>query len=297
LAIQRRAGLDGQAAHAVRAIRDHIPPPAEAFLAEQPMIVTGGTDHAGRIWASHLTGPPGFLRVPAPDVLAIDAVVPRTDPLAELLDAPARIGLIAIEPATRRRMRVNGTASPADGGLRVVTDQVIANCPKYIQKRTRHEAPATPRGAESVARVVRGHAPTPAQQDALRAADTFFVATASERGDADASHRGGNPGFVRVLSATELRWPDYVGNSMFLTLGNLDVNPAAGLFVPDWRTGTTLHLSGTARVSWDADEIARVPGARRLVDFTVTDVWEIHDPAAVRWDEPEYSRFNPPVEA
>jgi predicted pyridoxine 5'-phosphate oxidase superfamily flavin-nucleotide-binding protein len=293
LAVQARAQRSRQAGHAMRGIGESMPPVAAAFLAEQPMVVVGGTDRAGRIWASVLTGAPGFLRTPDPHTLTVDAVPSPEDPLAEPLAGPARIGMIAIEPATRRRMRINGRSVPADGGLRVELDQVISNCPKYIQKRTWRWLPGLDRG--HVPAATRGSALTRAQQDLVRAADTFFVATAAERGDADASHRGGNPGFVQVLSPTRLRWPDYLGNSMFLTLGNLELNPAAGLFVPGWETGSTLHLSGTARTVWAEDEIARMPGAQRLVEFDVTDVVQIPDAVALRWSGPEFSRFNPPI--
>ncbi|MGW1996535.1 pyridoxamine 5'-phosphate oxidase family protein [Embleya sp. NPDC001921] len=294
IAVQERAGLTRQASHALAGIGDTIPSVAAAFLADQPVIIVGGTDREGRIWATQLTGAPGFLRVPHPGTLIVDALPIPEDPLAELLSGPARVGMIAIEPATRRRMRINGHSTPVDGGLRVDLDQVIANCPKYIQRRDAHVVD-TPGGATRSRAVRRGTALTTAQQDIVRATDTFFVATSDGSGNADASHRGGNPGFVQVLSPTLLRWPDYLGNAMFLTLGNLESHPAAGLFVPGWDNGSSLHLSGTARTVWDTDEIAAVPGAQRLVEFTVHDVVEIADAVRLRWSTPEYSRFNPPV--
>ncbi|WP_406278192.1 pyridoxamine 5'-phosphate oxidase family protein [Embleya sp. NBC_00896] len=297
LAVQGRAELTRQASFALGGIGDSVPPVATAFLADQPMIIIGGADAAGRIWSSQLTGDPGFLRTPDPHTLTIDALPLPEDPLAELLGGPATVGMIAIEPTSRRRMRVNGRSVPVAGGLRVDLDQVISNCPKYIQKRDFRILRSTgdPAGASGARKVTVGTALTAAQQDVLRAADTFFVATADRLGNTDASHRGGNPGFVRVLSPTVLRWPDYVGNAMFLTLGNLELHPAAGLLVPGWDTGSSLHLSGTARTVWDAAEIAGFPGAQRLVEFTATDVVQITDAVPLRWNEPTYSRFNPPT--
>jgi predicted pyridoxine 5'-phosphate oxidase superfamily flavin-nucleotide-binding protein len=304
IAVQERAGLATQAGFSLGGIGESVPPVAAEFLAEQPMIVVGGTDGGGRIWATQLTGAPGFLRVPDPRTLVVDALPLPQDPLADVLTAatpagepgagqPVRIGMIAIEPATRRRMRINGRVHRHGDSLHVALDQVIANCPKYLQKRD-HRTVAAGEAAATRA-VTGGTALTAAQQRAVSAADTFFIATASGQGDADASHRGGNPGFVTVLSPTLLRWPDYTGNAMFLTLGNLMLNPAAGILVPDWGTGSLLHLSGTARTVWDADEIARVPGAQRLVEFSVEAVREISAASPLRWTEPGYSRFNPPV--
>jgi predicted pyridoxine 5'-phosphate oxidase superfamily flavin-nucleotide-binding protein len=294
LAVQQRAGLTTQAVFSLGGIHETVPPVAQEFLAEQPMIVVGAADPAGRLWATHLTGEPGFLRVPDPRTLVIDALPVPEDPLADVLGTAnsVRLGMIAIEPATRRRMRINGRAHRDGGKLRVDLDQVIANCPKYLQKRDHRRAAAGEAGPRTV---TTGSTLSAAQQETVRRADTFFIATASDDGDADASHRGGNPGFVQVLSPTLLRWPDYVGNAMFLTLGNLLLNPAAGILVPDWETGTALHLSGTARTVWDAEEIARTPGAQRLVEFSVEVVHEVSSASPLRWSEPGYSRFNPPV--
>ncbi|MFF5256375.1 pyridoxamine 5'-phosphate oxidase family protein [Streptomyces leeuwenhoekii] len=296
IAVQERAGLARQADFSLGGIGESVPPIAKDFLAEQPLIVLGGADRDGRIWATQLTGEAGFLRVPDPHTVMIDTLPLPEDPLAEgLTRGPAVwIGMIAIEPATRRRMRINGRARREGDGLRVDLDQVIANCPKYLQKR-HHRRAGPDEGGATDRTVTDGTVLSPAQQRAVRTADTFFVATASDRGDADASHRGGNPGFVQVLSPTLLRWPDYAGNAMFLTLGNLLLNASAGILVPDWRTGTTLHLSGTARTVWDAEEIAEVPGAQRLVEFSVEAVREITAASPLRWTSPAYSRFNPPV--
>ncbi|MFI6509616.1 pyridoxamine 5'-phosphate oxidase family protein [Streptosporangium sp. NPDC050855] len=300
IAVQNRAGLGEQAGFSLGGIGETVPEVAAAFLAEQPMIVVGGADASGRVWASQLTGPPGFLRTPTPRVLTVGALPAPGDPLEDVLAGAAGhhgsvpVGMIAIEPATRRRMRINGRAVVERDGLRVDIDQVIANCPKYLQKRDHrvleHDAEAAP-----VRTVTDGTALDAAQRRAVREADTFFVATVSDRGDADASHRGGNPGFVQVLSPTLLRWPDYVGNAMFLTLGNLVLNPAAGIVLPGWETGSALHLTGTARTLWDPAEAARIPGARRLVEFSIEAVREISAASPLRWSAPAYSRFNPPV--
>ncbi|MFI5801249.1 pyridoxamine 5'-phosphate oxidase family protein [Streptomyces sp. NPDC051561] len=299
VAVQNRAGLREPAEFSRGALGNTVPDVAAAFLAEQPFVILGAADLTGRLWATQLTGAPGFLRAPQPQVLTLDALPFPEDPLADALTGPAssavpvRTGMIAIEPATRRRMRMNGRALRQGAGLRVELDQVVANCPKYLQKRSR-QAPAL-RSAPHTRTATDGTALTPAQQQTVTTADTFFIATASLQGDADASHRGGNPGFVEVLSPTLLRWPDYTGNSMFLTLGNLAVNPAAGLVFPNWETGSLLHLSGTARTDWDTRASAPIPGAQRLVEFTVEAVREISHASPLRWSAPTYSRFNPPT--
>lgn len=288
-AAQRRAGLLDQGAFSARAVRAEIPEVARKFLAQQPMVVLGAADGEGRMWAALLTGRPGFLRADDARTVTVGARTGPDDPLYDRLTEPARVGMLAIEPARHRRMRMNGRAVPTESGLRVGLDQVYSNCPKYIQKRRSHWEPATP-GPPQRSRALDGD-----QRRWISGADTFFIATSDREGNADASHRGGNPGFVEVLSPTVLRWPDYAGNAMFNTLGNLEVQPRAGLLFPDWRTGAVLQLTGTARTDWEPAHAAAVPGAERLVEFTVTDVVEIPSAVPLGWSEPSFSRFNPPV--
>jgi len=134
---------------------------------------------------------------------------------------------------------------------------------------------------------------SPSQQEAIARSDTFFLATAHPVAGADASHRGGMPGFVRVLGPTQLVWPDYSGNSMFQSLGNLAVNPRAGILFMDFAAGSTLQLTGEARVIWDAERIAAFPGAQRLVEFAVANAVETSSAFDIRWRLLEYSPVNP----
>ncbi|MFI0355776.1 pyridoxamine 5'-phosphate oxidase family protein [Actinomadura sp. 9N407] len=286
-AAQRRAGLFDQGGFSSRAIRAEIPEVARGFLAQQPMVVLGAADQGGRMWATLLTGRPGFLQAEDARTVTIGARPVPGDPLHARLGGPAQVGMLAIEPARHRRMRMNGRAVPTAHGLRVELDQVYSNCPKYIQKREPARDPAEP-GEPRRSLVL-----SDGQRRSIAGADTFFIATADRDGNADASHRGGAPGFVEVLSPTVLRWPDYVGNAMFNTLGNLEVQPKAGLLFPDWRTGAVLQLTGTARTDWDPERAALVPGAERLVEFTVTGVVETPGASPLRWTEPVPSRFNP----
>ncbi|MET9567733.1 pyridoxamine 5'-phosphate oxidase family protein [Streptomyces virginiae] len=278
LAVQERVGVRGPAEHVGRSIGTGIREVAAAFLELQPHLVVGAADGAGRMWASLLTGPPGFVRATGPHRIAVAGGVPAGDPLAEALAADGtRIGTIALDPRTRRRMRLNGTLAATPRGFAVEAEQVFANCPKYLQKRQPLELVAEGAGV-----VRRGGALTPGQVRAVRRADTFFVATTAEADGADASHRGGLPGFVEVLSPVELAWPDYAGNAMFLTLGNLTADPRAGLLFPDWESGAVLQLSGRARTEFAAD------GGRRT-RFRVKSVVEGVHPGRLLWSTPEYS--------
>ncbi|MFK4593928.1 pyridoxamine 5'-phosphate oxidase family protein [Streptomyces pristinaespiralis] len=291
-AVQQRAGLIDRAGSLAAAIRSELPAVAVEFLARQPMLVVGAADTGGAVWASLLTGAPGFVTATGPAAVTIDAVPPDGDPLRDVLARPAHVGMIAIDPAARRRMRMNGRARPAAGGLHVDLDQIFSNCPKYIQQRRPTIEPATPAAVTTAPS--HGTELTPGQLALVEAADTFFIATADAAGNADASHRGGSPGFLQALGPTRLRWPDYAGNAMFATLGNIEVDPRAGLLLPDWDTGTVLQITGTAAVDWNPGRAAAVPGAQRIVEFTVDRVVQIDRASPLRWTAPAYSRFNPP---
>ncbi|MFI5616674.1 pyridoxamine 5'-phosphate oxidase family protein [Streptomyces sp. NPDC051567] len=283
-AVQERVGVRGPAERVGRSVGAGIREVAAAFLALQPHLVVGAADPEGQLWASLLTGAPGFVRATAPDRMTVTGGLPAGDPLARALaTAGTPVGTLALDPRTRRRMRLNGLVDPVPvpGGFAVAAREVFSNCPKYLQKR-RPLGPV-PEGA-GVLR--RGYALTPGQERAVRAADTFFVATTAPGEGADASHRGGMPGFVEVVSPVELFWPDYPGNAMFLTLGNLATDPRAGLLFPDWESGAVLQLSGRARTECGAD-------GGRGVRFRVESVRESLHPGRLRWSAPEYSPANP----
>lgn len=274
---QDRAGVGAIAARVARSIHWQMPAAAQEFLAAQKLLFVAARDADGRVWASALHGPAGFARAIDPRTLAIAALPSPHDPLHRTLAAgPAEVGLLGLEPPTRRRMRVNGMAESRDGTLFVRTRQVYANCPKYIQRRETPPAMLAPRpGAPS-----RADRLSAADRDLIGRADTFVIATAEPRGGtADASHRGGSPGFVAVHDQRHLSFGDYSGNSMFNTLGNLELDPASGLLLIDPGSGGLVQLTGRARVDWDPRRAARVPGAQRMVDFELDEI--LRTPTAI----------------
>ncbi|WAZ21745.1 pyridoxamine 5'-phosphate oxidase family protein [Streptomyces cinnabarinus] len=281
LAVQDRLGVRDLAAHVGRSVGEGIKPVAAAFLELQPLLVIGAADPAtGGVWAAPLAGEPGFVRATGPRQISVAGGGSPAAPLAAALATGGTpVGTIALDPRTRRRMRLNGHARPTPNGLAIEADRVFANCPKYLQRRQTYEilsdrAPGEPRRSGEL---------TEGQAAFVAAADTFFLASV-HAGGADASHRGGNPGFVRVDSPRELSWRDYPGNAMFLSLGNLAADPRAGLLFLDWTSGTALHLTGEARVEFAPE---------RRVRFTLFEAIEIPAAVPLRWSPPEYSPANP----
>jgi predicted pyridoxine 5'-phosphate oxidase superfamily flavin-nucleotide-binding protein len=94
----------------------------------------------------------------------------------------------------------------------------------------------------------------------------FFMATADAQGRPDCSFKGGAPGFARVTGPDELAFPDYDGNGMFKSLGNLAVNAAVGLlFIDLHERPRRLRINGEARVSRDDPLLAKTVGAQLMV--------------------------------
>jgi predicted pyridoxine 5'-phosphate oxidase superfamily flavin-nucleotide-binding protein len=193
------------------------------------------------------------------------------------LTTGAPLGALGIEFETRRRNRVNGVVAQRDErGFALRVEQSFGNCPKYIQRR------------RPVARSQSGAAPMARKLDAaltdgalklIARADTFFIASGSPHAGGsdpaeglDVSHRGGKPGFVRVRrrgGRAELAWPDFSGNRMFNTIGNLALEPRAGVLFIDYASGEALSLAGRAEVAWSGWEIPAFDGAERLLSFEV----------------------------
>lgn len=263
VALQARIGVaDRMAELGRRVIRDHMPDQNRDFFATLPFLAVGAVDEAGDPWATILTGPPGFAASPDPRTLRIAAASADDDPATPGLVVGAAVGLLGIEPHTRRRNRMNGRiVARAAADMTVAVDQSFGNCPQYIAARSVETvAPSTGAvealgGLDAAARAL------------IAAADILFVASYAETPagrQTDVSHRGGKPGFVRVEDDGALTIPDFSGNRFFNTLGNVVATGRAGLAFIDAATGDLLQLTGSAEIDADPAAAARFSGAERL---------------------------------
>lgn len=257
-AVQARFGLaqrmDGIGR---RVIRDHLPEQHRAFYESLPFLVVGTVDTDGWPQASLWTGEPGFVSSPDPARLVIRGARDPDDPVAAALDLGRAIGILGIELHTRRRNRASGHISARSGDtLSVAVDQTVGNCPQYITPRT-PEARPVERGE-----LRRFSGMDPEIIAWISGADTCFLASvASADGrpgpgaaGADVSHRGGPAGFVRVEGDT-LVMPDYPGNNLYMTLGNLELVPRVGVVFVDFARGDLLHVHAEAVMDWEAREL------------------------------------------
>ena len=165
--------------------------------------------------------------------------------------------------------------------------QTFPKCPQYIQARDYDLGSGIGTVGQKTA-VRRGEALNRTESALIAGSDTFFIASqfaedGSDRRDVDISHRGGKPGFVIVAHETLLLFPDYAGNCMFSTLGNIAVDPRCGLLFIDFDTGDSLQLTGEAETLWQPEHVCRFPGAQRVVSFKVEEKVFIEQAFPLTW--------------
>ena len=283
LEVQQRAGIVDQEKLRL-GVRDALPPHFCEFLSVQRFIVVATCDDCGVLWCSMVAGWPGFARAEDPGTVSIHSRAFQDGDILAHLTANPRVGILAIDPSTRRRIRVNGTATVGAGTVTIQVAETFGNCRQYVQQR-----PASGPEPQKPSIVATGDALNEREREWIATADTLFIATMHSVGGPDASHRGGRPGFVTVSDERTVEFSDYPGNDMFQTLGNITAEGTAAMLFVDFNSGATLQLTGNAVVLWER------PGSPtgRALQFTVTRVVEKRLEAPWHWPVVQYSPVNP----
>ncbi len=285
-AVQERLGVRDIEDWARKVVRGDLTTQHRAFHTSQPFLVVSARDGAGRPWVTLLSGPEGFVTSPDARHLVLQAKPSPGDALENAFSVGADVGILGIELATRRRNRVNGRIV-ANGSDTITfrVDQSFGNCPQYIREREWRRV-----NGKASAIAQRGTHLSTTQHSWIETADTFFIAS-GYRGEGesatfgmDASHRGGDRGFVQVLDDARLQFPDYAGNNHYNTIGNLVLDSKAGFLFIDFESGSLLQLSGNASIDWDSKALNEFPGARRLVTLDIDEIVELSGAVDLRWD-------------
>ncbi|KAK3707740.1 hypothetical protein LTR37_011917 [Vermiconidia calcicola] len=291
-----------------------------------PLIAIGTLDKKGRPWTTLWgNGDKGFARPMVQRVIGIRTpVTGKYDPVVEELFGKEATGEIVreenhegrmvagltIDLETRKRVKLFGRMVAGALGIRddevteqeehvvevqLVLDikQSLGNCPKYLNKKRIIAARARPE-------LISDSLKLPQQAvDLLEKADLFFISSSQKDLDMDTNHRGGPPGFVRVVSNEEagavIVYPEYSGNRLYQTLGNLAVNPLAGICVPDFETGDMLYLTGTTETLVGKDAAALLPRSNLTVKISITAARFVANALPFRGVEGECSPYNPSV--
>jgi NAD(P)H-flavin reductase len=289
-----------------------------------PLIAIGTLDKQNRPWTTLWGGEKGISQPIAQGILGIRSqVVRQHDPVVEELVGKDGDGTVVreegkgrmvsgltIDLETRKRTKLYGRMVAgalsmredeatetqqhvAEVQLVLKIEQSLGNCPKYLNKK--HIEPA-----ESNPELVSDSPQLPQQAlDLLSKADLFFLSSANHEQDMDTNHRGGPPGFVRVISndpsGAILCYPEYSGNRLYQTLGNLKTNPVVGLCVPDFDTGDMLYLTGTTSILIGPDAAKILPRSNLAVKITTTAARFVTTALPFRGISGESSPYNPVV--
>jgi len=258
-----------------------LSPQLANHLKVAPLIAIGTLDKQDRPWTTLWGGEKGLARSLGGGVAGIRTpVTGRYDPVVEELVGKQATGEVVkevgegrmvsgltIDLETRKRTKLYGRMiaaalssredevtgseeSVAEIQLVLKIEQSLGNCPKYLNSK--HIVPTFAR-PELISD--GPHLPQRAL-DLIAKADLFFLSSSRPDQDMDTNHRGGPPGFLRVVSpgyestssTASIAWPEYSGNRFYQSIGNLLLNPLCGLCVPDFETGDMLYLTGTTRI-------------------------------------------------
>ena len=294
IAIQERAGERSLAERRGSMINNQLVEGARAFLARRSEAAVAAAAPDGSLWTSFWCATPGFLRSDDDGEhieIAVSSIAPD-DVVAPLIRAGDPLGMVVIDFDTRRRLRVNGIVTSARASVvRLRVRETFGNCIKYIQRRQRAEADGS---EQTDSPVVEGTSLDDDRRSHIARIDTLFVGSINPERGLDVSHRGGEPGFVRVEDERRLRIPDYAGNSMYQTLGNFESDARGSLALIDFERRRVLSLTGHAAIDFRSDD-ARHPtgGTGRYWTFAVDRWIERSLPATVAWRLLDRSPFNP----
>lgn len=325
-AIQEKLGFREAVSQSWTQIEGEMPEQHRNFYSKcLPFIPVTTLDSMGRPWSSILAGPGGEIGWASSetyDRLFMRAVVWDGDPLKANADYHTHVGSqrkmliagIGVEFSTRRRNKFAGSVEAIEEqgcllDICTTVNEAIGNCPKYITIRNLVPFPHTkPRVTHQEINVP----PTGSLPSDLIAfilsSDTVFLGSSYSASEEDApkfpshlgmNHRGGRPGFVRVRNdGRTLVLPDYSGNRMMSSLGNIEATGLASLTFPSFTNGSLLYVTGNAHNLVGVPAQAIMPSQNALTTIEITGYIFIEDALPVRQHEgtdPQRSMYAPPV--
>ncbi|MCJ1387556.1 hypothetical protein MMC18_000399 [Xylographa bjoerkii] len=294
------------------------------FLQTAPLVAIGTHDLEGRLWTTLWGGAAGFSRSLGSSIIEIKTLVDKQyDPVVEALlghqldgkitetvGAGCSVSGLAIDLAARRRLKFAGhvvagalgqlgpQTSGVDGKLGeaqivIKVDSSLGNCPKYLNRKDIVASPSSPK-------LISSNLPLPSQAlELLHKADLFFLTSSDERSHMSTNHRGGSPGFVRVMTndsdGVTLAYPEYSGNRFYQTLGNLQLSPKAGLVFPNFDNGDVLYITATTEIIAGKDAAAVIPRSNLIVKVLVQEARFVQSGLSFRGLSGERSPYNPSV--
>ncbi|EMD88668.1 hypothetical protein COCC4DRAFT_195595 [Bipolaris maydis ATCC 48331] len=300
----------------------HLTAQASAMFQRAPLLAFGTLDAQDRPWVTLWGGSPGFTETIGGGAVGTFTLVDgKHDPVVQALVAGSKgfekpreredaklVAGLAIDLMTRKRVKtagrlvgcmvreIEGKAESDDAPaeprhmIQAVTmiEQSLGNCPKYINQYEIHPA------LVSSKLVAEGPSLSDEGRALISASDMFFLSS-STSDDMDVNHRGGPPGFVRIISPSEIVYPEYSGNRLYQSLGNLQLNPKIGLAFPNYATGDMLYITGRTQILAGKDAADILPGSNLTVKITIQDSRFVSAGLPFRGNRKTQSPYNPRV--
>ncbi|MEA1785446.1 pyridoxamine 5'-phosphate oxidase family protein [Arenibacter sp. GZD96] len=296
--IQEKVGESLMAQSNGRVISRNIIKGAVNFIEKQPMAIVSSVDHYNQVWVSLLIGDYGFVSVRDEQELLFDKTKIHSDPKDIFFNNITSSGPVAslfIELETRRRFRINGTVTNNGHLIKMLVLEAYPNCPKFIQQR---EISVPEHFKKTSPLKMTGKTLPESLMRWIMTSDTLFVGSQSAHSRLDASHRGGPSGFVEILDDQTLKIPDYPGNSMYNTFGNIHQNPNVGLLFIDFEKKKTLQLTGEAELTFNRTtplDMLKTSGTGRYWTFKTKQWILAENHHEVVWKFLSHSPYNPPI--
>ncbi|EEH17406.1 hypothetical protein PABG_07402 [Paracoccidioides brasiliensis Pb03] len=305
----------------------YLSPGAAYLVQKSPLIALGTIDKQGQPWTTLWGGEAGFAGPISQSIIGISNLVDKSyDPVVgtlfggkvngELIKEECEGRLmsgLSVDMENRKRAKLIGrmvsgslaglqAMNPDEKGkeprhagqaqLAMKIDQSIGNCPKYINRK--HIIPTVP----DPKLISDSKQLSPGAVELLAKADTFFISS-YHKDSMDTNIRGGPRGFVRIVSnevsGAVLAYPEYSGNRLYQTLGNLQTTPVAGYVIPDFETGNVLYLTGKTEILIGSDAIALLPRSNLAVKATILGAKYVENGLPFRGQPGDPSPYNPRV--
>ncbi|KAF9525589.1 hypothetical protein CPB83DRAFT_909061 [Crepidotus variabilis] len=310
-------------AHAFSWISGEMPDQHSQFYTTRLQFLPICTlDETGRPWSSLVTGKDarrGFVRHPHYNTLAIDAHLRKGDPLLKNVHQIGKgdgmlIAGVGVELSTRRRNKFAGEVSRLDliendAYIELVVNEAIGNCPKYITLRELEPIPKPdPVVVEDQFKLSSSDRLPPDAISLILSSDIVFFGTTYSALESESqaypshlglNHRGGAPGFIRVkLDGRTVVLPDFSGNRILTSLGNVEATPLAGLTFVSFLSGDILYITGTAQNLYGDDSRKVMPFQDTITEVYITGFTYVRQGFPLRETSEQkiqLSPYNPPV--
>jgi ferredoxin-NADP reductase/predicted pyridoxine 5'-phosphate oxidase superfamily flavin-nucleotide-binding protein len=293
-------------------------------LQQAPLLAIGTLDSQDRPWTSLWGGNHGFSEILGGGIIGTRTLVDAVyDPVLQALVGHAEKGEmvpgndkmlagLTIDLIERKRVKIFGRmvagcvnevkveieddriklagVPETQQQVQLITkiEQSLGNCPKYLNQYDIQPALVSP------TLVSQSQTLSEEAKALILKSDMFFLTTSVPE-DMDTNHRGGPAGFVRIVSDTEIVYPEYSGNRLYQSLGNLLVNPKIGITFPDYETGDVVYITGTAEVLVGNDAAAILPGSNLVVKIKIDEARAVRQGLPLRGTRKIPSPYNPIV--